>query len=241
MEDDDFLSTLGVVASAANPGRRLGVEPREGFSSDPPVSFNGSVWERDLNGRGPAPPMPGSRNGVLSCSGFLAREFFSFVAATNAATLDGPTPTPVEDTKDFAGATLKLGEVAGKDRRKSRFGISSRGGGEVGVGCWPRSAGHRSSTEAFFSAVVGRWIFAASSGVEEIDNRADALTCLSTKPRPWRRVMLGRSSFCGLGLRKAGDGLVAGIKRCTGEGEGWTGRASISTRGLELVGGDLGA
>jgi hypothetical protein len=46
-------------------------------------------------------------------------------------------------------------------------------------------------------------------------------------------------------LRKAGEGLVAGINLCTGEGDGWTGLANISTRGLEieddklLAGGDL--
>lgn len=53
--------------------------------------------------------------------------------------------------------------------------------------------------------------------------------------------MLGRSSFGGPGLIKAGDGFVAGIKRWAGEGEGWTGRASVSTRGLEIEGGDFGA
>jgi hypothetical protein len=116
------------------------------------------------------------------------------------------------------------------------------GAGEVGF--LPPSPGHRSSTEIFFSAIVGLWTFPASSGVEE--SRADAFICFSTNPRPWSRVILGRSSLGGPGLRKAGEGLVAGINLCTGEGDGWTGLANISTRGLAvegdelLAGGDLG-
>jgi hypothetical protein len=111
--------------------------------------------------------MPGKRSGVLSCSGFRVRGvFFSFVAATKAATLMGP-----------GGAVPD-----GNERRKSRFGTSKIAVGPGDVGFLPPSPGQRSSTDIFFSAVAGLWTFPTSSGVEE--RRADALICFSTNPRP---------------------------------------------------------
>lgn len=73
------------------------------------------------------------------------------MAATNAATLDGPTPDVVDEI-DFTGAMS--GALAGKDRRKSLFSKEVATGGGDDASFLPPSPGHRCRTETFFSVGV---------------------------------------------------------------------------------------
>jgi hypothetical protein len=160
-EDEDFLKALGVIPSVASPGRRIGAEATTGRdrvveSSRPPKRDCGS--EVDLAGSDPAPFIPGSRRGVLSCSKFRVRVgggLLKFIRELDPATSDGLT------------------EEGGKDRTKSLFTGAAFSGvvlDDLSLG----SPGHLSNTVSFLSELVGLWIFWGSSGVE--DNLADAWT-----------------------------------------------------------------
>ena len=77
------------------------------------------------------------------------------------------------------------------------------------------TSGHRSRTLSFFSGGPLLLDRRPGGSVPLARSVRYALACtrFSTNPRPLRRVILGRSSFSGAGLWKAGDGFEVGGRR----------------------------